>query len=837
MSTRRAPPIGIFTALLALAITPASLQSQVINSNGAGGGDWDVGASWNGGVAPGAGDDAVILGGDTITVADGDWIPVDNLTTDGNGLILDSPNIGAELAVTGTLTVNNVALDVDESDWLLFGSLAGTGSVTLSNADATVGIIADGALNNRIDLNNSTAGWLWIGDDLNLIYVTVTDAPGASIFTNNAIVLAVDVGSSLTLTGGATVEDVWNGGTLTLGGNATFADLDNAAGATVNLGGNLTAASVINAGTLNLGSGYTHTMTALTINAGGVLTGSGVINGPVGFNGSGQLRPGNSIGTITANSFRFRSTDTIFMEVGDGASSDRIEAVDGGTGTINFNRDDAGQTTIQINSLGTLSVGQHTYTLMTTDGANGFTSGSGQAIIADEDGVANMVDSGKTITGTADGLTNLSGYKIDLASGDVGTVELVSTQLDAAAGIFQLTINVLAVSNWAPNEIAASRVVTRLANAGHAEALGIKTVLNGLSGDARQDALNQLTPAASTALPAMSMVVARRFRGITGDRMNSIHRSVALRENGTKADRMLAMADPDLVLLGQSPDGDCRQTWFESFGNWADQGAVADNALRGYSVSSFGFGIGADQLVSRNVLLGIAAGGAWSDVAVRDTGHSRGTADNFMVDLYGSWFMPNEMYVNASIGYQFSNYTFDRILPAFGETAHGSHQGNMLLTSTEIGRELCVGQLHVTPFLGLDYLTLREGSYTETGAANANLAIDANTTTAWLQTLGMRFSKQFCYGRGWVVEPQLSVAWVHDYGDAQLLSVGRFAFDTGNSQPFTTTGYPTHRNRARLDAGAHFVFNHSVDGHLNYTAEFANRFGSHTLEAGLIFKF
>jgi len=42
----------------------------IINSNGTGGGNWSAGASWSGGIAPVAGDTAVIRLGDTITVDD-----------------------------------------------------------------------------------------------------------------------------------------------------------------------------------------------------------------------------------------------------------------------------------------------------------------------------------------------------------------------------------------------------------------------------------------------------------------------------------------------------------------------------------------------------------------------------------------------------------------------------------------------------------------------------------------------------------------------------------------------------------------------------------------------
>jgi hypothetical protein len=54
---------------------------SIINSNGTGGGNWLTGASWNGGVAPTAGDRAVILASDTIYI-DGDITIGDGSTSD-----------------------------------------------------------------------------------------------------------------------------------------------------------------------------------------------------------------------------------------------------------------------------------------------------------------------------------------------------------------------------------------------------------------------------------------------------------------------------------------------------------------------------------------------------------------------------------------------------------------------------------------------------------------------------------------------------------------------------------------------------------------------------------
>ena len=59
---------NLFTLLMLVVLFTTNLSSQ-IQSNGTGGGDWNTIATWQGGVIPGASDNVVILGTDTVTLA------------------------------------------------------------------------------------------------------------------------------------------------------------------------------------------------------------------------------------------------------------------------------------------------------------------------------------------------------------------------------------------------------------------------------------------------------------------------------------------------------------------------------------------------------------------------------------------------------------------------------------------------------------------------------------------------------------------------------------------------------------------------------------------------
>ena len=108
----------------------------VINSNGTGGGNWSDGSSWSGGVAPGAGDRAVIEADDIIYI-DGDITIGDGTTTTTVYAVtctgdLVWRNRTGDAAASWTFTVDGHMNFLDGSHWCIGtedNSVYGTESV------------------------------------------------------------------------------------------------------------------------------------------------------------------------------------------------------------------------------------------------------------------------------------------------------------------------------------------------------------------------------------------------------------------------------------------------------------------------------------------------------------------------------------------------------------------------------------------------------------------------------------------------------------------------------------------------------------------------------------
>ncbi len=234
------PFLAGYLRLCTLALLSAfigSAHAATRTSNGTGGGNWNAGASWAGGIAPAAGDNAIIAAGDQINLTTNQTCV--NLTVNGT---LNLSNNNRTLTVTGNLT------------------FAGTGSVTGNGATRTINVTGNLAVN--AGATSSLSGFTFS--------VTGTSAiTGSLTFASNT--------GSRTFTGDVTV-----GGSLLFGANVTIAlggQLITTAGSTVGGGGG--TGTINAAGRLFVSAGGTSTFTTLALTCGG---NSNVV-GTAAFNG------------------------------------------------------------------------------------------------------------------------------------------------------------------------------------------------------------------------------------------------------------------------------------------------------------------------------------------------------------------------------------------------------------------------------------------------------------------------------------------------------------------------------------------------------------------------
>lgn len=167
-----------------------------------------------------------------------------------------------------------------------------------------------------------------------------------------------------------------------------------------------------------------------------------------------------------------------------------------------------------------------------------------------------------------------------------------------------------------------------------------------------------------------------------------------------------------------------RNAWVKPFGSWARQSA-RDGAA-GYEADSGGVIVGADGAVSTTDRIGMAF--VYAKTKLDGSGVTAQRADIDMLQLmaYGS----HNLDPNTDISWQLdagTNKTDGRRTISFGgldRVAASDYRGTSLHAGTGIGRVVRMSeQTSVTPSVRLDYTTVKNKAYAETGAGALNLIV------------------------------------------------------------------------------------------------------------------
>ena len=333
MSPRLLPKVIAVVSVCLAAVMPVRAQTITAVTTG----NWSDGATWSGGVAPGATDTASFTG---LT-----------LTLDGN-FTVGALQYGAEGSLTGTNTALTVsgALSLNATFGNVNEHLFATSSsatITVNSLEATDLFAFAGPQEGLWDDNTGSAHWN------NLAGATFTLHDSASIIT-------AGVGSLFTNAAGATFAHAGTGSALIQWGFVNHGTLSVAAGSLQFLGTILTSdgsirvasnatlllsSSSLSAGaTVSLASGATLALTSSTLGAGVSVSGAGStsLSGAIGF-GTGATTFSNVVWSPEASATGMNAALTL-------------------SGTVTLNPDQAnanehlyantGSATMTVNALG-----------------------------------------------------------------------------------------------------------------------------------------------------------------------------------------------------------------------------------------------------------------------------------------------------------------------------------------------------------------------------------------------------------------------------------------------------------------------------------------------------
>lgn len=289
----------------------------------------------------------------------------------------------------------------------------------------------------------------------------------------------------------------------------------------------------------------------------------------------------------------------------------------------------------------------------------------------------------------------------------------------------------------------------------------------------------------------------------------------------------------DQVLRGQSPVYGA-SGWTQGFGgsgNWSGNGNVAGATYR-----QSGFAYGADLAGDDSGVIGLTGVHGYSSFHTdrRDSG----TATSHQIGLY---LLKNfESFYGLSVfNYGRNHYDVTRVITIgpFEQLASSKSSGNQFGSYSEAGMNLDTMFVRIQPFVGLQHLSVSNGSVFESPAGGAGLNVRSHTVNALQTHLGARaVLEPLVSSSGIEVRPYVSGRWVADLLGSNQSTTASFAGDPAGAS-WVVTGNKSGRHMGQVGPGVNVKVADGVSLFGNYDYQFGDRFDSHSGSGGVLFEF
>ena len=297
----------------------------------------------------------------------------------------------------------------------------------------------------------------------------------------------------------------------------------------------------------------------------------------------------------------------------------------------------------------------------------------------------------------------------------------------------------------------------------------------------------------------------------------------------------LAYNDGDLArLLDTRVDQQERLygLWIKGFSQKGDQ--TPTDRFAGFEYSINGSTIGYDVRVTPNTSVGMSIGSVRNHVQ-NDLDQNDARIDGTLWSAYTD-YIDQGMYLNGTFSSGRNGYDVHRniIIGSTTTPVTSKHYGDVLAASVGGGYFANYDKWWTGPFAGLQYTRVKEEGFRENGSG-AGLIVDGHTTSALSSTLGIRVLGFFGAGSGGQWIPEISLAWVHDFGvDNRVINASYV--DAPNAS-FSIDGQSAQRDGAMFGAGISYRSHSGMTSSLKYTGESRDKFNAQGWMGELRFEF
>ena len=346
--------------------------------------------------------------------------------------------------------------------------------------------------------------------------------------------------------------------------------------------------------------------------------------------------------------------------------------------------------------------------------------------------------------------------------------------------------------------IAAAIGTTLLAGVQTPDIIAVENAINALTNAAAVvNAEKQLAPSASdVAAGLVTFQGTRQFQDLWLARLDDV---MCGDVNALKLD------DAKSICRKNEPTSGW---WVKSFGYFGSQGQ--QGAFDGYQSRTLGTMIAYDAPLPglRDTSLGIETriglGIGYAQTTINDTGLANSTNFNtyrataYISHDHGPWF------VDGDVSFGWSDYSGARnsSFPGVSRRAQANYSGQDYTAFGITGIHLPVGVgITLTPFASLQFTRMNLDGYTESGAGDISLKVNAQRYDFLESGLGGKVTRPFA-GSGGSYVPEGHFKWLHDIASPKLANTASF---TAGSPQFSTPAVKNSPDTFNLGAGLTFL--------------------------------
>lgn len=293
------------------------------------------------------------------------------------------------------------------------------------------------------------------------------------------------------------------------------------------------------------------------------------------------------------------------------------------------------------------------------------------------------------------------------------------------------------------------------------------------------------------------------------------------------------------LLTGQNNPNALEKPWgvyFDPGLILGGQGSSVDQT--GFDFTMAGFTAGADYRVWQDLLVGLNTGYTYTSAGFRGSGgYVQG--NTWPINAYAA-YLPKPFYAYGSLGYALNLFNLQRDFNfgTLSRAASSSSTGNQLNGYGEMGYDLRLNPVVLTPALNLSYSKLWLNGFTESGAGALDLTVGPQNAQSLQTGVGGKIAVPM-QRNSVTVTPQAYAFYQHEYSDSSRIIDARLSQGGGAFNYLTDdfNGAP-HRNFAVLGADVTIATKNNLKVQLDYNAEVGRgNYTAHYVSAGLRWQF